>query len=354
LDTNQFFPTQEITTNSFHTKNSTATADKMTVNTVSSENVVYVNGKATIGAGVRKAGRGGRGGRGGGWRGGRGGRGGYRAPPPYKCRAEQLQPRLDLVIPGVLLAFDCEGLKLPQKDGSFPKGVGRVSVVNEKLELVYDTFVHYGDIPHIPDDQRFNLGVKPADIKPENGAQLYKDVLDALKTIFDKSGGRQDKTGGLVAHDFLSDRRMLRDLDFSPYKWHDTQDVSHYRALNNGNPPGLQMLAQDVLGDDLDRTDGHSSIDDARVTMQLWLYHTTGQIPQLANRRVQPGRSCKKPGSHYAPGHLVALPMIPGQQPPGKMFDKKTSTYVPAMKYVYELGTYVPIDTDESALYDNW
>lgn len=31
----------------------------------------------------------------------------------------------------------------------------------------------------------------------------------------------------------------------------------------------------------LDRTDGHSSIDDARVTIQLWLYRTTGQIPQL-------------------------------------------------------------------------
>jgi hypothetical protein len=42
------------------------------------------------------------------------------------------------------------------------------------------------------------------------------------------------------------------------------------------------MLAEDedVLGEDLDRTDGHSSIDDARVTMQLWLYHTTGQIPR--------------------------------------------------------------------------
>jgi hypothetical protein len=42
------------------------------------------------------------------------------------------------------------------------------------------------------------------------------------------------------------------------------------------------MLAENVLGEDLDRTDDHSSIDDARVTMQLWLYHTTGKIPQLA------------------------------------------------------------------------
>ena len=92
---------------------------------------------------------------------------------PYKCRAEQLTSRLDLITPGELLAFDCEGMMLPQPDGTKPKGVGRVSVVNEKLELIYDTFVHYGpEIEHQFDLQRLNLGVKYNDIKPENGAQL--------------------------------------------------------------------------------------------------------------------------------------------------------------------------------------
>ena len=326
----------------------------MGVSTASPDNVAYVNGKPTFVKNINKGDRGGRGGRGGGGGGGRGGRGGgggggsrggrggRRARPPYKCRAEQLQARLDLVTPGELLAFDCEGLMLPKTDGSKPKGVGRISVVNEKLELVYDTFVHYGpEVDHRPDPQRLNLGVKGEDIRPENGAQLYLYVLDTLKTIFDKSGG-------LVAHDFWSDRRMLKDLDFSNYERHDTQSVDDYRALNNGNPPGLTMLATDVLGEDLDRTGGHSSIDDARVTMQLWLYHTTGKIPQMANKRVQPGRNCKK--RQIAPGHLVALPRIPSQHPPGKLYDMKTSTYVPAMKYVYELGDYVPLDFDLSTL----
>ena len=71
--------------------------------------------------------------------------------------------------------------------------------------------------------------------------------------------------------------------------------------------------------------------------MQLWLYHTPGQIPQLATKHVQPGRSCKK--RHIAPGHLVALPRIPGQHPPGKLYDMKTSTYVPTMKYVRHNAT---------------
>jgi hypothetical protein len=56
-------------------------------------------------------------------------------------------------------------------------------VANEKLELVYDTIVHYGDRPHRPDPQFLNLGVKYKDIKPENGAQLYEDVLEALKAV---------------------------------------------------------------------------------------------------------------------------------------------------------------------------
>jgi DNA polymerase III epsilon subunit-like protein len=397
----------------------------MPVNTVSSDDVVYVNGKPTFVTKISKDNRGGRGGGGGrDGRGGRGGRGGFRAPPPYTCRAEQLTPRLDLVTPGELLAFDCEGMMLAPVDGKIPKGVGRVSVVNEKLELVYDTFVHYGDRPHRPDPQYLNLGVKTADIKPYNGAQLYEDVLEALKALFDKSGG-------LVAHDFRSDMRMLDDLDFSDYERHDTQNVQAYCALNRNKPPGLSMLASAVLGVYLDRTDGHSSIDDARVTMQLWVYHITGTIPQLATTsgpvsaatatttsdpvptasaitkaapvpavtatttstaattasttatattssatatattpatRVQPSRSCKNlsripSGMHgwdevlrdcgverLAPGHLVALPRIPKLQPAGKVFDPKSSMYVPKMKYVYDLGVYVPIDYDITTL----
>ena len=44
-------------------------------------------------------------------------------------------------------------------------------MVNASLELVYDTFVHYGpDREHRPDPHHRNLGVKYEDIKLENGA----------------------------------------------------------------------------------------------------------------------------------------------------------------------------------------
>jgi hypothetical protein len=129
-------------------------------------------------------------------------------------------------------------MMLPQLDGKTPKGVGRVSVVNASLELVYDIFVHYGpEIEHRPDPQRLNLGVRYNDIKPESGAQLYEDVLDALRSIFGKGGV-------LVAHDFRSDARMLKGLSFSGYDTKDTQDISEYRELNNWKPPALTMLTR--------------------------------------------------------------------------------------------------------------
>ena len=58
-----------------------------------------------------------------------------------------------------------------QADHSELRAVGRIPVVNASLELVYDTFVHYGpDREHRPDPHHRNLGVKYEDIKLENGA----------------------------------------------------------------------------------------------------------------------------------------------------------------------------------------
>jgi hypothetical protein len=69
----------------------------MTVNTVSSDDVVYVNGKPTFVTKIIKDNRG-----------GRDGREVYRAFPPYTCRAEQLTPPVGFGHPGGLLAFDCD------------------------------------------------------------------------------------------------------------------------------------------------------------------------------------------------------------------------------------------------------
>jgi len=63
-----------------------------------------------------------------------GDRGGYGGPPQVQMprRAAGI-PQFDLITEGETLAIriDCEGLMLPQKDGSAPRCCGRVSIVTE-------------------------------------------------------------------------------------------------------------------------------------------------------------------------------------------------------------------------------
>jgi len=223
---------------------------------------------------------------------------------------------------------------LPQADGSKPRGCGRVSVVNEELELIYDTFVHYGpDVKHNVDAPKLNLGVYKADIQPENGAQLYTDVLEILKTAFDKSGV-------IVGHSIQSDIRMLRDLDWYPYRLHDTQRSKEFRETSGQNQPGLRGLEEDVLGREIQADEsGHSSVEDARATMELWLHHVFGVEEEGGNvelsarynlpKRTHPTRVQPTRKWHLlAPPSRVALPNIPGACPPGKMWDPGNSAYM--------------------------
>jgi hypothetical protein len=169
---------------------------------------------------------------------------------------------------------------LPQDDGSKPRGCGRVSIVTEDGGLVYDAFVHYGDTPHMVDRPSLGLGVLRADIQPENGAQLYGDVLKVLKTAFDKSGA-------IVGHAIKNDIAMLCDLDWSPYKCYDTQ-LSYQlqlKTLSTRPQLGLSALVYSVLGKTIqaDAT-GHSSVEDARATMELWQVHVAAVKHQGGDR----------------------------------------------------------------------
>lgn len=253
---------------------------------------------------------------------------------------------------------------LIKDDQTKPRGCGRVSIVTEEGKVVYDTFVHYGpDVPHRVDRPDLRLGVLWSDIQPWNGAQLYGNVLKVLKTAFDKSGV-------IIGHSIKNDISMLRDLDWSSYRCHDTQLSNPLRDISGKRQPGLKGLTEDVLGREIQTDEiGHSSVEDARATMELWHYHVQtieeegGNVEHSARyylpgqaraKRTQPARECKKWRTDYlAPGHLVALPDIPGACPPGHKWDLMSSTYIPA---VDSWGT--PIDAatkdDKSAAEDGW
>lgn len=191
---------------------------------------------------------------------------GDQGPSGWRCRAHQLQPLLDLVTPGKPVACDREGLKLDGRVGDENRGLGRVSVTNENNEIIYDTFVYYpADVPHRPDPQWLCLGVKYPDIEPENGAQPHKEVLENVQTIFNKSGL-------VIGHAFPNDRKMLRGISFNNIQIRDTQLLPEYITYAKDKQPSLADLSKHILKRKI-QTDpnGHSSVEDAQATMQLYL-----------------------------------------------------------------------------------
>ena len=106
-----------------------------------------------------------------------------------KCRAKQTTPLLDLVEEGNPVALDVEGVLLPDEESIGKCGVGRLSITNEKGEVVYDVFAHYpSNVNHRPPPQKLRLGVKYKDIMPVHGARPISEVLANTRKIFAKSG----------------------------------------------------------------------------------------------------------------------------------------------------------------------
>lgn len=181
--------------------------------------------------------------------------------PRYKCRAVQLSPRFDLVTPGSPVAVDCEGMLLPQETGARKSGVGRISIVNTNGEVIYDTFVYCpDDVEHRPSPQWLKMGVKYNDIKPGNGAQPHAEVLKTAAAIFKKSSI-------MIAYDVNSDLKMLRGLETDGFTTRDTQRQYSCRGWSR---PALRDLASSVLGRSIQQGE-HSSVEDARATMELYL-----------------------------------------------------------------------------------
>ena len=185
-------------------------------------------------------------------------------PTGWRCRAYQLTPRMELVEPGKAVAIDCKGVILDDEHGVEKKGLGRFSAVTENGDIILDTFVYYPeDVVHRPSPQRLKLGVKYNDIKPENGAQPIAQVLKWVQDILDKSGV-------VVGHAIQNEMHMLRGVSFEKLEIRDTHMYSEYRshALGRSVEVALRILAGVFLNRVI-QSNGHSSVVDARCTMEL-------------------------------------------------------------------------------------
>lgn len=268
----------------------------------------------------------------------------------YQCRAQQRAPRYDLVKPGSALAIDCEGVLLTDETGWEKNGCGRVSIVNENEEVVYDVFAHYGrHVNHRPPPHRLNLGVKYKDIKPWNGAIYINEVTRAVTRLFDRAGT-------VVGHAIQNEMQYLRDVPWEKYQTRDTQTMGFYQT----GSMKLRVLAGAVLGRSIQGRE-HSSVEDAQATMALYLSHkdqpalmdlhdsgigsgsdeTDAETEEagwwLGTVTVPPSDIVKNANPSLeahrasiprsiAPGQLVALPYMKGIAQ-GRKFDARTSTY---------------------------
>ncbi|XP_032489904.1 RNA exonuclease 4 isoform X3 [Phocoena sinus] len=152
------------------------------------------------------------------------------------------------------LAVDCEMV------GVGPKGeesiVARVSLVNQYGKCVYDKYVKPAQ--PVTDYRTAVSGIRPDDLAQGEAFEVVqKEVADLLK-------GRI-----LVGHALHNDLKALF-LGHPKKKIRDTQKYKPFRSQVKSGRPSLKLLAERVLGIQVQQAE-HCSIQDAQAAMRLYV-----------------------------------------------------------------------------------
>ena len=176
--------------------------------------------------------------------------------------------------------MDVEGVELPCEKGLAKGGLGHVSIVTERGEVVLDVFVYYPQSVVVwTPDQRYIKGVTDGDILPENGARPVAEVLAAIERICAQSAG-------IICHSLAKEKHYVASaklqgeggqvidipgFELQAFQTFDTQKHAEYFAINpQCDGPALKKLAKKFLNRDIQGSE-HCSIEDARATMDLFL-----------------------------------------------------------------------------------
>ncbi|XP_046747394.1 RNA exonuclease 4 [Diprion similis] len=165
------------------------------------------------------------------------------------------------------VAMDCEMVGIG--DGT-ENMLARVSLVNRYGVCIYDKYVKPRE--KVQDYRTPVSGIRPHDLhNGENFETVQKEVAEILH-------GRL-LIGHALKHDtdvlFLSHpKRMIRDT--SRYK--------QFRKVSKGNTPSLKRLAAELLGIDI-QSGEHSSVEDARTAMQLYMLYKNQWETDIRTKR---------------------------------------------------------------------
>ncbi|KAK3391111.1 ribonuclease H-like domain-containing protein [Podospora didyma] len=177
---------------------------------------------------------------------------------------EGLAPDVEV---GKYVAIDCE--MVGTGDGGHGNMLARVSIVDFHGRQVYDSFVKPQE--KVTDWRTHVSGVSP---KHMATARDYEEVQATVAELL--------KDRILVGHDVKHDLEVLR-LDHPHKMIRDTVKFPAFRKYGSGPKPALKVLAQELLGLEI-QTGQHSSIEDARVAMLLFRKHKQAFDMEHANR----------------------------------------------------------------------
>jgi RNA exonuclease 4 len=177
---------------------------------------------------------------------------------------EGLAPNVSL---GKYLAIDCEMVGVG--DGGHESALARVSVVDFHGRQVYDSYVRPKE--RVVDWRTHVSGIAP---KHMATARSFEEVQAQVAELL--------KDRILVGHDVKHDLEALL-LDHPPKLIRDTAKFPGFKKYGHGPKPALRVLAQVLLGVEIQRGQ-HSSIEDARVAMLLFRKHKSAFDADHANR----------------------------------------------------------------------
>lgn len=179
---------------------------------------------------------------------------------------EGLSPSIDLQ-KAKYLAIDCEMVGIGE--GGHDSALARVSVVDFHGHQVYDSFVKPRE--RVTDWRTHVSGVGPKNMAT---ARTFDEVQNQVAELL---RGRI-----LIGHDVKHDLEVL-ELDHPSRFIRDTAKFPGFKKYGNGRKPALRVLAQEILGVEI-QTGQHSSIEDARVAMLLFRKHKSAFDLDQANR----------------------------------------------------------------------
>ncbi|KAF4971195.1 hypothetical protein FSARC_1917 [Fusarium sarcochroum] len=168
---------------------------------------------------------------------------------------------------GKYIAIDCEMVGVGP--GGYESVLARVSIVDFHGQQIYDSYVK-------PKEKVTNWRTAVSGIS-QKSMRFARDFEEVQADIDKLLQGRI-----LIGHDLKHDMDALI-LSHPGKDIRDTAKFPGFKKYGNGRKPALRLLAQQLLGVEI-QGGAHSSIEDARATMLLFRKHKQAFDVDHANR----------------------------------------------------------------------